>query len=137
MATLNLTPEEFADIALLFLADKAVNPEKVAIGNEHFNTFMEKHGSVLRSYLLKYYLDVDPPRRREYKWIKKVFSNQDQAIQTIRIGPTKAIKSARVEKSKAKELLKTIASKILKKEEVNKDEVNLLLEIAEEVLDNG
>jgi hypothetical protein len=131
MATLNLSPEEFADIALLFLADKAVNPEKVAIGNEHFNTFMEKNAGVIKNKLLKYYLDVDPQRRREYKWIKKVFSNKDKAIQTIRIGPSKAIKSARVDKRKAKELVKRIAKKILKKEEVEKEEIELLLEITE------
>lgn len=133
MATLNLSPEEFADIVVLFLADKAVNPEKVAIGNEQFNTFMKKNSGVIKSKLLQYYLDSDPSRRREYKWIKKVFTNENAGIQTIRIGPTKDIKSVRKEKSKAKELIKKIAKKILKKEEINQEEANLLLEISEEV----
>jgi hypothetical protein len=140
MATLNLTPEEFADIALLFLADKAINPDKVVTGNEKFNKFMEKNASQIKNKLLKYYLDADADRRKEYKFIKKVFKAGDTkaSMQQIRIGPTKVIKGIRKEKSKVKELIKKITKKIFKKEELEQEERELLVEILKlEEVDNG
>lgn len=136
MATLLLTPDEFADIALLFLADKAINPDKVAIGNEAFDTFMEKNAGQIKNKLLKYYLDSPSQRRIDYKLIKKVFTDPKAGLQTIRIGPTKVVKGARVEKKKAKGIIKRLVKKILKKEELEQDEINLLVEFLEED-DNG
>jgi hypothetical protein len=132
MATLNLTPEEFADISLLFLADKAVNPEKVALDNPHFNKFMEKNAPQIKNKLLKYYLDADPERRREYKMIKKVFTNPNAGLQIIRIGPPKVIKGIRKKKSKVKELIKKLVRKALKLERIEQDEVELIVEFLEE-----
>jgi len=141
MATLNLSPEEFADIALLFLADKAINPDKVVTGNDKFNKFMDQNASQIKSKLLKYYLDADVERRKDYKFIKKVFKAGDtkSAMQQIRIGPTKVIKGMRKEKSKVKELIKKITKKLLfKKEELEQDERELLVEILKlEEVDNG
>lgn len=140
MATLNLTPEEFADIALLFLADKAVNPEKVVTGNEEFNTFMKRNASQIKSKLLKYYLDADPERRRDYKLIKKIFQQSDSQqskLSVIRIGPDKVIKGVRKEKKKAKGLISKIIKKLLTKKKnedlnINKEELELVLEFIEE-----
>ena len=132
MATLLLTPDEFADIALLFLADKAINPDKVAIGNEAFDTFMARNAQQIKNKLLKYYLDSPSQRRIDYKLIKKVFTDPMAGLQTIRIGPTEKVKGARVEKSKAKGLIKKLVKKLLKKEELEQDEMNLLLEFLEE-----
>ena len=141
MATLNLTPEEFADISLLFLADKAINPDKVVTGNEKFNKFMDQNASQIKSKLLKYYLDADVERRKDYKFIKKVFKAGDtkSSMQQIRIGPTKVIKGMRKEKSKVKELIKKITKKLLfKKEELEQEERELLVEILKlEEVDNG
>jgi len=140
MAILNLTPEEFADIALLFLADKAVNPEKVVTGNEEFNTFMKRNASQIKSKLLKYYLDSEPERRRDYKLIKKIFQqsgSQQSKLSVIRIGPEKVIKGVRKEKKKAKSLITTIIKKLLTKKKnevinINKEELYLVLEFIEE-----
>ena len=126
MATLTLTPEEFADIALLFLADKAVNPEKVVPGNEPFHEFMKRNAPLVKGKLLKYYLDADPLRRRDYKFIKKVFADPKAGLQTIRIGEKGVVKMVRKEKSKAKSLIKKLIKKVLKKEELEQDEILLL-----------
>lgn len=133
MGTLLLTPDEFADIALLFLADKAINPNKVAIGNEKFDTFMEKNAGQIKNKLLKYYLDSPSQRRIDYKIIKKVFTNPKAGLQTIRIGPAKVVKGVRKEKKTIKGMIKKLVKKILKKEELEKDEINLLVEFLEEV----
>ena len=131
MATLNLTPEEFADIALLFLSDKAINPDEIVTGNEHFNDFMKRNAQQIKNKLLKYYLDADPIMRRDYKLIKDVFRGGN-GLQTIKIGPSKIVKPIRQEKSLAKKLIKGIVSKILKKESLESEEIDLLLEILEE-----
>jgi len=140
MAVLNLTPDEFADIALLFLADKAVNPEKVSTGNEQFNEFMKRNSQQIKGKLVKYYLDVDPEQRRNYKLIKKAFNNAENAgrLSVIKIGPEKIVKGVRTEKKKAKSLIKTLVKKLLLKKkknedfDINKEELELILEFVEE-----
>jgi hypothetical protein len=138
MAVLSLTPDEFADIALLFLADKVVNPEKVSEGNEQFNTFMKRTSHCIKSPLVKYYLDVDPEQRKNYKMIKKIFQRTKNAgqLSVIRIGPDEVVKGVRTEKKKAKSLLKTIMKKLLKKKNedlnINQEELKLILEYLEE-----
>lgn len=137
MATLNLTPDEFADIALLFLADKAVNPEKVATGNAQFNEFMKRNAQQIKSKLVKYYLDSDPEQRRNYKFIKKVFNDttKGRKFSVIRIGSEDVIKGIRKEKKEAKGLIKKIIKKLLTKKEsmsINREEINLILEFIEE-----
>jgi hypothetical protein len=130
MAILNLSPEEFGDIALLFLADKAVNPEKVVTGDSKFNDFMSKNANIFKGKLLKYYLDADPERRRDYKRIKKVFASEGgEKLQTIRIGSSKEIKSIRKERSLVKKLINKITGGKLFKEELDQDEINLLVEV--------
>lgn len=135
MAVLNLTPEEFADIVLLFLADKAVNPEKVVTGNEPFNTFMRKNAQQIKGKLLKYYLDSDPQRRLEYKLIKKIFKEGAKGqMGRIRIGSEKQVKGIKQEKKKAKGIIKKLVNKLLlKKENINnKEDLEFLLEFVEE-----
>lgn len=126
MATLNLTPEEFADIALLFLADKSVNPDKVVTGNENFEKFGEKAMPKIKGNLLKYYLDTDPQRRLEYKRIKGIFSGKKKDIQQIRIGPSDKIKDI---KTKKKGIASKILKKLLKQEQLNHEELELLIEV--------
>lgn len=139
MAILNLTPDEFGDIALLFLADKAVNPEKVVTGDSKFNDFMKKNGNLFKGKLLKYYLEADPERRREYKRIKKVFaSSGGEKLQTIRIGSSKAVKKIRKERSIVKKLINKITGGKLFKEGLEQDEMELIVEVlTQEVEDNG
>ena len=139
MAILNLSPEEFGDIALLFLADKAVNPEKVVTGDSKFNDFMSKNGNLFKGKLLKYYLEADPERRREYKRIKKVFASAGgEKLQTIRIGPSKEIKKIRKDRSLVKKLINKITGGKIFKENLEQDEVKLIVEILEQEVDyNG
>ncbi len=137
MATLNLTPDEFADVALLYLADKAVNPEKVSKGNERFTKFMKKNSQQFKGKLVKYYLETDPEIRREYKLIKKAFlgEGKQNRLDTIRIGPERTIKGIRTEKKKSKGLIKKIIKKLLTKKEdmdISSEELDLLLEFIQE-----
>jgi len=128
MATLNLTTEEFADIVMLFLADKAVNPDKVA-GNEKFNEFFNRQGSKIKAPLMKYYLDTDSQRRIEYKRIKKAFSGQDNNIHQIRFWASKDRKEKEVKKDG---IVKKLIKKLLLKQGLEHEEENQLREWIEE-----
>jgi len=126
MATLNLTTDEFADIAIIWLFDQFMNPEQV--GSKNLKEFIEDHRSKIRTPLMKYYLDSDSEMRLRYKRIKGVFDGSDKAIQQIRIGP-----SEKIEKEKKKEgIVKKIIKKIMKKEELTLDDEKLLKEIQNE-----
>ena len=56
MATLNLTPKKFADIAMIWLFDHVMNPEQVK--NEKLREFLETHRNKLRPSLIQYYLNT-------------------------------------------------------------------------------
>lgn len=126
MATLNLTADEFADIAMIFLFDQVMNPEQIE--NEDFKYFLSSHGSKIKTPLMKFYLDSDGETRIRYKRIKGIFDGSDKAIQQIRIGPSDKIE--KVKKGK-KGIVNKIIKKILKKEQLTLEDEALLQEIGE------
>ena len=128
MATLNLTSSEFADIAMIWLFDQAMNPEQIQ--NERFKEFLEKHSSKLKTPLIKYYLDSDSEKRLNYKRIKGVFEGKDKAIQQIRIGPDDEIKKIK----KGKEgIIKKIVKKVLLKQSLNMEDEKILREFRDAI----
>jgi len=128
MATLNLTKEEFADIAMIWLFDQVFNEEQV--DNERLKNFIDKHSSKIKTPLLKYYLDSDSETRLRYKRIKGIFDGSNDSIQQIRIGPSEKIKGINVKKEgKIKTAIKKVIKKVLNKEEITLEEYKMLNEI--------
>jgi hypothetical protein len=123
MATLNLTADEFADIAMIWLFDHVMNPDQ--IGNEDLQEFLSKHSSKIRTPLMKYYLDSGGDARLRYKRIKGIFDGSDKSIQQIRIGPAEKIKDEEEKQGKIKKAIK----KVLRKEELSLEDINLLKEM--------
>lgn len=123
MATLNLTAKEFADIAMIWLFDQVMNPDKIQ--NPSMKNFIEKHSSKIKSPLMKYYLDSRGETRINYKRIRGVFSGDDKAIQQIRIGPDDKIDQIK----KGKEgIIKKLIKKVLRKEQLSLDDKQMLKE---------
>jgi len=141
MATLNLTPSEFADVSVMFLFDKILHPDEIVTSNEKFNKFADDiKGKGIKAPLTNYYMKSDSETRLNYKRIKDIFDGTTDSIQQIRIGPEKEVKGKGVEK-KGKEKkgiaarLKKFGKKILKKliaqgpESLSADERLLLVEM--------
>lgn len=129
---LNLSPNEFADLVASFLFDKLLYPDKVVSNNKMFNELMEKlSGKGAKSLLMSYYLNLNSNSRLDYKRIKDVFKNGN-SIHEIRIIPEDE-KNKKYKKEKGGLVRKAIkiVKKLLKKEQVSKEELNLLLETVE------
>lgn len=124
MATLNLTTEGFADIAMIWLFDQIMNPEQIQ--SEHLKEFIEDHSSKLKTPLMKWYLDTGGESRRKYKMIKGVFDGSDKGVQQIRIGPSDKID--KIKKGK-QSIVKKLVKKVLKKEALTLEDEALLKEI--------
>jgi len=125
---LNLTPNEFADLVASFLFDKMLKPDKVVPNNEMFNEFIDKMiGKGAKSLLMSYYLNLPSEARLDYKRIKDVFKGGSG--HEIRIVPEdkKDIKDKKEKGGLIRKAVK-IVKKLLKKENVSKEELNLLLE---------
>lgn len=127
MSTLNLTSDEFADIAMVYLFDQVMNTEQV--NNERLKEFIDKHRSKLKTPLLKYYLDSDSKIRLKYRRIGGIFDGSDKAIQQIRIGPSDKInqlQKGNKKEGRIKKAVKKVIKKVLAKEEISLNEINIL-----------
>lgn len=127
MATLNIDTKEFADLVMIWLFDQVVNPEQVT--SENLLHFLEKHGTKLKSSLMKYYFDTDPQTRMKYRRISGVFNATNKDIQSIRISPDLESREKDKKEGKLKKLAKAVIKKILTKEELTKEDMDLLIEI--------
>ena len=128
MATLHLTTSEFFDIVIIYLFDQYMNPEQVK-DNEHASEFIEKTSGRVKQALMKYYLDSETKNRFRYKRLKGIFDGSDKQINQIRIRPSdKSEEEAEEKESKIKKLAKKVIGKILKKEEITKEDINILNE---------
>ena len=74
MAKVNVNPNDFADLIMIFLFDKLMNNDAVLPKNERFREFIDvlKRKGV-KAELLKYYLDTPVNLRTRYKMIKDAF----------------------------------------------------------------
>ena len=115
MATINVTPEEFANLTVSFILDKLLHPDEVVTGSEDFNKLSKVlSGKGMKGSLTQHYLTTSSTERLNYKRIKDIFDGSTSSIQQIRIGPKKEI--SKKEKEKEKEsLVKKIGKKVLKK----------------------
>jgi hypothetical protein len=123
MATLNIDTSEFENLLLIALFNFVLNPEEIQ--NETLKNFVSKNGNKIKPSLIKSYLDSDQKARFNFKRISGIFDGSDKDVQNIRIGP-----SEKIEKEEKKEgIIKKVIKKILKKEEISKNDINTLNEL--------
>jgi len=128
---INVDSNEFADIVASFLFDKLLYPDKVVANNDLFNDFMEKmNGKGAKSILMQYYLNLSTDTRVNYKRIKDVFKDGNKTHE-IRISSEEQKENEKEKSGLVRKAVK-IVKKLLKKEEVSIEELNLLLETIEE-----
>ncbi|MFH1824139.1 MAG: hypothetical protein ABH873_02790 [Candidatus Firestonebacteria bacterium] len=126
MSKVNVTPDQFGNLVVSFLLDKMLHPEEVIPGNKDFNVFAEKMaGKGMKPLALNYYLRMNAVERVYYKRIKKVFEYDQNQSAVIFVWPSKGD----IEKAEKKDnLLKRAIKKLLFKEDINKEERQLLME---------
>jgi hypothetical protein len=129
MAKLNLTTNQFSDVAMIWLFDQVMNPEQIT--NERLKEWVDENRGRLKSPLMAYYFDSPPTMRQKYRWIGGAFDGTDKSAQDIRIYPNEKEK----EKNKKKDgILKKIVKKVikkalLKKEGYSNEELQMLKEV--------
>ena len=126
MATLNLNNKEFANLVIIFLLDSITNPEQAT--SENLLNFLNKHGSTIKPALLKQYLNMDSEIRLKYRRISGVFSGADKSIQQIRISPELESEKPEKKEGKIKKIVKKVAKKLLTKEELTQEDIEILME---------
>jgi len=103
---LNLSPNEFADLVASFLFDKMLKPDKVVPNNEMFNEFIDKMiGKGAKSLCSTHEIRILPEDKKDKKDKKEKGGLVRKAIKIVK--------------------------KLLRKEDVSKEELNLLLETVE------
>lgn len=130
MATLNLNTDEFADIGMIWLFDQVMNPDQIQ--SEKLKDFIRKHGSKIKTPLMKYYLDTTSEPRVQYKRIKGVFDGSDQSVQQIRIGPKDRIEKLNTKAGFSKNVKKVLKKVLTKKEQLTVDDKNIINEYIKE-----
>ena len=123
MATLNLSVSEFENLILIFLMDETLNPERIK--NDIMKDFIDDKGSIIKSSLIKSYLDSDSQIRLQYKYIKGVFEGKSTSTQEIRIRQSKEDEK----EEKKPGLIKKVLNKVLRKEDLNIEDIEVLNEI--------
>ena len=129
MATLNLTVNEFTDVAMIWLFDQVMNPEQVT--NKTMQEFIKDHKGKVKAPLMAYYFDTSMEARYNYRKISGAFDGSDSGIQQIRIAPDKKTKEKAEKEGKLKKLAKKVIKKVLKKEDITLEDMNLLKEMIE------
>lgn len=123
---INITPEEFTSIIIIYLLDKVNNTEEIAPDNEEFDKFIDNLERV-KSYLTKFYLNTDINNRIYYKRLRSVLEKEgiDQTF-TINIIKKEGVNEAeninniheeenKVKPSEIKNLVKDIIKRIRKR----------------------
>jgi hypothetical protein len=114
MATINVTPKQFADLSVSFLLDKILHPDEVVSGNKEFDEFTASiKGKGMKSALTQYYIKMDSQSRLDYKRIKDIFDGSTNDIQNIKVVPEKKVKKK--DKKEKEGFLKKVGKAVLKK----------------------
>lgn len=126
---INITPEEFADLVVVFLFDKIVRNDEVIPEYEAFNEIvenLEKKGA--KSPLMQYYLSLDAEERRNYKRINGAFTNGSQSNYTINIAMEKEKRNEDEQLTEAQEV------DVEKEEEPSKKDVYFIKDIVKKTI---
>lgn len=72
---INITPEEFTSIIIIYLLDKINNEEEIVPNNENFNKLLENLQRV-KSQITKFYLNTELDNRIYYKRLRSVLERE-------------------------------------------------------------
>ena len=109
----NVHPNDFADLVLIFLFDKMVNRDSVLPKNERFNELMNKLSSKgVKAELLPYYMDSPVNLRTKYKMLKDTFIKPQSSTNTINILGGKEEDFDKEKKSKLKGVVRKVMGMI-------------------------
>lgn len=122
---INITPEEFASIIMIYLLDRINNEEELIPDEEEFNKLMNNLERV-KSYLVKFYLNSDVNNRIYYKRLRSVLEKEGLAETfTIKINKksstneseniNKIEKDTKINEVEVKSLVKDVIKKIRKR----------------------
>lgn len=122
---INITPEEFASIIMIYLLDRINNEEELIPDEEEFNKLMNNLERV-KSYLVKFYLNSDVNNRIYYKRLRSVLEKDGLAETfTIKINKksstneseniNKIEKDTKINEVEVKSLVKDVIKKIRKR----------------------
>lgn len=112
---IRISPEEFADFVVSFIFDKMVNEEEVLPDYEEFNELVETMlNKGMKSFILKYYLNMSSQQRVDYKRIRDAFTTDKQDIFTINILGGRENLEDSEEKNDEKYYIKEVVRKVVK-----------------------
>lgn len=110
MSQIRVTPEEFADLAIVFLMENLKSDDPI-VDNERWNSLvelMEDRG--VKPAVMKSYLKMDADTRVKYKRIKNVFDGGESA--KINIAGSKEGKPDSIATDINKKFIKKVFKKI-------------------------
>ena len=98
---INCTPDEFADVCILFLLDCMSNPDlMVKQSSPRLKLVSDKlKGMGFKSIFMQYFFAAQPRVRQQYGYIRNIFAKKTSDSQTIYISQDKVY----VDKAKKKE----------------------------------
>jgi len=123
---INVSPEEFAGIVMIYLLDKINNLEEIKPYSEEFEKIWDKL-SILKPLLVNYYLNCDINNRIFYKRIRDAFQKEDfskdYVVNIINKNVSEEYKDDDIEE---KEIINENELEFFKTKEVVKKVVNLI-----------
>lgn len=79
MASIKLTPDEFADVVVAFLLDSMMKSDDVLPESHEFHYIVKKmEMGGMKAHLLSYFLDTSSITRGKYKVLRKSFVDKGQ-----------------------------------------------------------
>lgn len=112
MPSINVTPNEFADIVVTFLIDNMVGDD-LLLENEEWDVIIDKmEKSGLKSYLMHMYMNMPTKTRNKYKYIDNIFQTPDMGRYSINILRDKSKKD--LPSKKKNSIIKQVIKKSLK-----------------------
>lgn len=117
MASIRVTPDEFADFVIAFLLDSMMRSDKVLDENDEYHYIIRKmERAGLKSQLLSYFLDTSAITRGKYKIISKSFTGEESQNSIVISGtPTSSYDDKTTIKNIVKQTLRLIKSHKLRK----------------------
>lgn len=127
---LNLTPDEFTDILMMFLLDCATDKDmNIRKTNPKFAAIVDKmSGLGVRSMLFMYFFNINANIRMKYRQIREVFAKKTSNQADFYVTQTKEYQEKMKEKQQIKKAIKTALKLINNGKDLNERNLNMLQE---------
>ena len=129
MGKIIVDQDEFANVIVSYIFDKMLHPDDVSAGNEEFTKLISKISQMGgKPLFMKYYLNLDASERLQYKRIKDSLAPDATVASTITMKPVKF-----VPQGKLKSIAKKVIKKLLLKQSLDVEEIEMITEKLEEI----